>query len=79
MCIHLLIACNTEYANKPVKYADKMQKDGSWLMPHHVHGYKDLPVAQKVDDLRSYYSGLRGMDKKNLFQFSLQTLNDSLR
>ncbi|XP_067206447.1 CAPA peptides-like isoform X2 [Linepithema humile] len=49
-----------EYANKPFKYADKMQKDGSWLMPYHVHGYKDLPVAQKIDDLRSYYSGLRG-------------------
>ncbi|NP_001291509.1 uncharacterized LOC105197824 precursor [Solenopsis invicta] len=51
-----------DYADKPIafKHADKIQKDDSWLMPDHVRGYKDPRFAQKIDDLRSYYSILRG-------------------
>ncbi|XP_072749725.1 CAPA peptides isoform X2 [Anoplolepis gracilipes] len=54
-----------DYANKPMalKYADKLQKDGSWLMPDHIHGYKDLHFAQKINDPRLYYSILR--DSRN--------------
>ncbi|XP_011632029.1 CAPA peptides-like isoform X2 [Pogonomyrmex barbatus] len=49
-------------ADRPIafKYADKIQKDNSWLMPDHVHGYKDLRLPQKIDSRRSYYSILRG-------------------
>lgn len=52
-----------DYADRPIafKHADKIQKDGAWLMSDHVHGYKDLRFAQKIDDPRSYYSILRGM------------------
>ncbi|XP_071647611.1 CAPA peptides isoform X1 [Temnothorax longispinosus] len=51
-----------DYAERPMafKHADKIQKDASWLMPDHVHGYKDLRFAQKIDEPRSYYSILRG-------------------
>ncbi|XP_018395195.1 PREDICTED: CAPA peptides-like isoform X1 [Cyphomyrmex costatus] len=49
-----------DYADKSFKHADKIQKDGAWLMPDHVHGYKDLRFAQKIDDPRLYYSILRG-------------------
>ncbi|XP_029176476.1 CAPA peptides-like isoform X2 [Nylanderia fulva] len=54
-----------EYANKPIalKYADKLQKDGSWLLPDHIYGYKDLHFAQKMNDPRLYYSILR--DSRN--------------
>ncbi|XP_011333467.1 CAPA peptides isoform X2 [Ooceraea biroi] len=54
-----------EYANRPIafKHTDKMQKDGSWLVPDHVHGYKDHHFAQKIDYPRSYYSALR--DSRN--------------
>lgn len=63
--------CIVDYASKPIalKYADKLQKDGSWLMPDHIHGYKDLHFAQKINDPRLYYSILRGMYKKNIFFF----------
>lgn len=63
-----------DYANKPIafKYADKLQKDGSWLMPDHIYGFKDLHFAQKINDPRPYYSLLRGMYKKIfLFYFAL--------
>jgi len=58
-----------DYADRPIafKHADKIQKDGSWLTPDHVHGYKDLRFAQKIDDPRSHYSILRGMNKRILF------------
>ncbi|GAB1862939.1 CAPA peptides [Camponotus japonicus] len=54
-----------DYASKPIafKYADKLQKDNSWLMPDHIHGYKDLHFAQKINDPRLYYSILR--DSRN--------------
>ncbi|XP_029673876.1 CAPA peptides isoform X1 [Formica exsecta] len=54
-----------DYASKPIalKYADKLQKDASWLMPDHIHGYKDLHFAQKINDPRLYYSILR--DSRN--------------
>lgn len=54
-----------DYANKPIafKYADKLQKDGSWLMPDHIYGFKDLHFAQKINDPRPYYSLLR--DSRN--------------
>ncbi|XP_011687162.1 PREDICTED: uncharacterized protein LOC105449584 isoform X2 [Wasmannia auropunctata] len=50
-----------DYADRPIafKHADKIQKDGSWLIPDRVHGFKDLRL-QKGDDARSYYSILRG-------------------
>ncbi|XP_011687163.1 PREDICTED: uncharacterized protein LOC105449584 isoform X3 [Wasmannia auropunctata] len=53
-----------DYADRPIafKHADKIQKDGSWLIPDRVHGFKDLRL-QKGDDARSYYSILRGMSK----------------
>ncbi|XP_072749728.1 CAPA peptides isoform X5 [Anoplolepis gracilipes] len=59
------VVCCIDYANKPMalKYADKLQKDGSWLMPDHIHGYKDLHFAQKINDPRLYYSILR--DSRN--------------
>ncbi|CAL1674096.1 unnamed protein product [Lasius platythorax] len=54
-----------DYVSKPIalKYADKLQKDGSWLIPDHIHGYKDLHFAQKINDPRLYYSILR--DSRN--------------
>ncbi|XP_011266256.1 CAPA peptides isoform X2 [Camponotus floridanus] len=54
-----------DYASKPIalKYADKLQKDNSWLMPDHIHGYKDFHFAQKINDPRLYYSILR--DSRN--------------
>lgn len=55
-----------DYADRSAfKHADKIQKDGFWIMPD--HGYKDLRFAQKIDDPRSYYPALRGMNKKILF------------
>jgi len=68
--IYLLpVLLYVDYADRPIafKHADKIQKDGSWLTPDHVHGYKDLRFAQKIDDPRSHYSILRGMNKRILF------------
>lgn len=74
--LNLLIVC-LDYASKPIalKYADKLQKDNTWLIPDHIHGYKDLHFAQKINDPRLYYSILRGMHKKNIFfYFAFQIL-----
>lgn len=58
-----------DYANKPIalKYVDKLQKDNSWLMPDHIHGYKNLHFTQKINDPRLYYSILRGTYKRDVF------------
>ncbi|XP_018047685.1 PREDICTED: CAPA peptides-like isoform X2 [Atta colombica] len=57
----VLLNLDEDYADRPIafKHADKIQKDDAWLMPDHVHGYKDLRFVQKIDNPR-YYSILRG-------------------
>lgn len=75
MGIHMLNPL-VDYADRPIlKHADKVQKDGPWLMPDHVHGYKDLRFAQKIDDPRSYYSILRGMNKRIQFIYDIHYEN----
>lgn len=63
----LTVLFYVDYADRPIafKHADKIQKDDAWLMPDHVHGYKDLRFVQKIDNPR-YYSILRGMNKRIL-------------
>ncbi|XP_020289949.1 CAPA peptides-like [Pseudomyrmex gracilis] len=53
-----------EYVNGPLafKYADKIQKDASWLMADPVH--KDFRFTHRTDDPEIYYSNLQ--DSRNI-------------